>query len=104
MTSALEEKAAQQLRRRGQRLQLLLMLLETWMNGEDLQGMAIERITVRSGADRGGEVLVIVKARMEGQPWVGFHSAQSPEEAIRGALERIRNNDLKWREDTPYEG
>lgn len=91
-------------RRAAQRLQLLLWMLEDWMMSEDAQGMLISSITVRNGRDRGGELLVIVKALFEGKQYVGFHSAMTPEEAIRGALDRIRANSLKWREDTPYEG
>lgn len=91
-------------KRKRQRLQLLLWQLEVWMNAEDTQGMILTHVTVRTGSDRGGEVLVIAKALFEGRPYVGFHSAAAPEDALLGALERIRNNDLKWREDKPLNG
>lgn len=102
MTSEAERKAAEQLRRKRQRLQLLLMLLDEWMMDIDTQGMQITNIRVRSPLEGHGEFLVIVKARFEGRPYVGFHSAASVEDGLIGALERIRNNDLKWREDQPY--
>lgn len=103
MSSKAEERASQRAARLRNRLQLLLWMLEDWMIQEDSQGMVIDTITVRHGRDRGMEPLVVVKARFEGRAYVGFHSASDPEAAIVGALERIKNQQLKWREDTPYE-
>lgn len=89
-------------RRNAQRLQLLLWQLDVWMQDEDPQGMWISHITLKSGRTRGGEHLVIVKAQFEGVPYVGFHSAEEAESALRGALDRLRNNTLKWKQDEPY--
>lgn len=96
---ALRERAA----RKRQRLQLLLWALDDWMFKEDAMGMRIKAIRISTRGDSGGEKLVVVKASHEGRAYVGFHSAETAEDAIMGALERVRNADLKWREDRPYE-
>lgn len=104
MSRTLEAQYEARAKRKRQRLQGLLYQLEEWMMAEDTQGMRITHMTVRSGFERGGEFLVTVKAQIEGRLYVAFHSANSPEDAITGALDRARDNALKWREDTPYEG
>lgn len=97
--AALRERAA----RKRQRLQLLLWALDDWMFKEDAMGMRILSIRVQTRGNSGGEKLVVVKAQHEGRAYVGFHSSETAEDAILGALDRVRNADLKWREDTPYE-
>lgn len=103
MSRVLEQKSREQMARKRQRLQLLLMMLEDWMYKEDAQGMLIDSVIIRHGRDKGGDHMVIVKARMEGRPHVAFHSGQTPEDALSGALEGIRSNAAKWRVDKPYE-
>lgn len=103
MSSKAEQRRTDRDRRNRERLQLLLWILEDWMLQEDTQGMTITEVRTRVGTGSGGLFLTIVKATFEGRPYVGFHSADTPEDAIRGALERIRNTDMKWREDKPYE-
>lgn len=102
MTSAVEKRALDQLARRRQRLQLLLMMLDEWMRGEDAQGMRVNEIRIRTGRDRGGEHLIVVKASFEGRQFVGFHSGNDVEEVLQGALERVKNNTMKWRDDVPF--
>lgn len=103
MTSEAEKKVSVALGRKRQRLQLLLMQLDEWMVTVDTQGMRITNIRVRSPIEGSGDFLVVVKARIEGRPYVGFHSATTAEDGLIGALERVRNNDLKFREDKPFE-
>lgn len=103
MTSALVAKYEEQQRRQRQRTQLLLMQLDEWMWREDANGMVINTITVRHGRDRGEELLVILKVQYEGKPYVGFHSAETAEKAIAGALDRVRANTMKFKEDEPYQ-
>lgn len=103
MTRQVEQQYEARAKRARERTQLLLWMLDSWMREEDMQGMVIDQIVIRNGRDRGDEPLVIVKARFEGRKYVGFHSATDVEAAVQGALERVRNQDMKWREDRPYE-
>jgi hypothetical protein len=59
----------------------------------------ITEIRIRRRNPETGEVLVIVKARDEEMSYVGFHSEPETELALKGALERVRNGQMRWRED-----
>lgn len=64
-----------------------------------LTELDITEIRVKKPKADGEGVMIIVKATEEGQTFVGFHSADSAGEALKGALERVQNRTLKWRED-----
>ena len=64
----------------------------------------ITEIRIRGPRQAGDQVLVITKAREEQGQYVTFHAADSAEEALKGALERLVNKQAKWREDKPYQG
>ena len=64
----------------------------------------ITEIRIRGPRQAGDQVLVITKARDEQGQYVTFHAADSAEEALKGALERLVNKQAKWREDKPYQG
>lgn len=104
MSSRIERDAVSRENRKAQRLQLLTYVLDEFMEVADEDRVTVTSVTVRSGLERGGEVLVIVKGTYEGRQVVAFHSAEESGDAFRGALERLRTNALKWREDTPYDG
>ena len=103
--SGQHERAAQaKSNRAAQRLQLLLWGLDDWAMADGEENMRVFEIRVTGGPDRGGEWMVVAKGVDEGKRVVGFHSADTAEEAIRGCLNRIGNGQLKWKEDTPYKG
>jgi hypothetical protein len=84
----------------------VLRALRRWdrhLETEMSDGLTITEIRIRAAREPGGEMLVTIKAQTsDGQRFVGFHGAFTLEEAMRGALERIDNATLKWREDRPY--
>lgn len=86
------------------------LLRATWrldrlMAEEMDDGLRITEIRLRAPREVGEDILATVKAvTVEGKRFVGFHGALSSAEAIRGAVERINNATLKWREDRPYGG
>lgn len=92
----------QKLKRRGERS----MLLQTWLTENMLahteKDFRLHELRIKLSDTGHSPLLVIVKCRIEGRPFVGFHGADTFEDAMSGAMERIMNNDMKWREDQPY--
>jgi len=66
------------------------------------EGNELVDIRLKAPSDEGGEWLVVIRASFEGTRYVGFHSSFRPEEAVRGAVNRVLNGQMKWREETPY--
>jgi hypothetical protein len=64
-----------------------------------LSEVDITEVRVKKPKEPNGQVMVVVKARDEDTAYVAFHSADSGADALKGALERIQNKQLKWRED-----
>lgn len=86
----------------GKRLYRLLQIAFARERGVALADGAIMQITIKAPKQVGGEPLVIVKARVEGQNIIAFSGGFDGAEALRVALERIQNGTIKWREDQPY--
>lgn len=59
------------------------------------------RIKVRYGYE--GDVLAIIKADRGKDKVVAFQSGDRLDEVVQGLANRLRNGDLKWREDKPYD-
>lgn len=83
----------------------LFMLLYAWTEGKGtgrlMEGNLTE-VRIRAPRYEGDEVMVICKGEIDGYKVVGFHTADDPGTALKGALERVRNGQLKWREDKGY--
>lgn len=86
----------------GKRLYRLLQILFARERGVALADGAIMQVTIKAPKVPGGEPLVIVKARVEGQNIIAFSGGFDGAEALRVALERVQNGTIKWREDQPY--
>ena len=86
-----------------ERLGECVMLLDEYVQGARGQGEYLTeiRFMVRYGDE--GDILVVIKRESEGEKEIAFHSADTMAEAMSGALSRIGNGSLKWREDKPYE-
>ena len=86
--------------RRDERVMRALKILDRvdspyWGGDVDVSGVKIKL----GGAD-GMESLVIVTGRNgDGLPVVAFHSALGGLDALAGALNRLANGGLKWKED-----
>jgi len=66
-----------------------------WSGDYELTGLK-----VRLGVVDHFDTMVIITARhIEGAYLVAFHSANMPEEAVAGAINRFLNGSLKWRDD-----
>jgi hypothetical protein len=64
----------------------------------------VQFINIKLATYEGGELLVILKGVAGTTKVVAFHSADDLFEALAGALSRVENDTLKWREDTPWDG
>jgi hypothetical protein len=84
---------------------LLVLMERVWHPLESARLMEgnITEIRVRGPKNGSPEIMVIVKAEVDGTLFVGFHSADTYGDALKGALERIQNGQLKWREDKPFQ-
>lgn len=83
----------------------LFQLLEVvWNNEKGFQLMdgAITEIRLKKPKNDGDDVMVIVKARVDGVSFIAFSGGYNAGEGLRVALERIQNGQIKWREDQPY--
>lgn len=78
--------------------------LNSMMDEGDFEDIRILEIRVKNGNDGDGSKLIIVKALVEGRAIIGFSSGLDMTSALRTALERIKNNSMKWRDDKPYGG
>lgn len=83
---------------------LLVLLERIWhpLESARLSEMDITEIRIRGPRDGQPEIMVIVKGVVDGVQVVGFHSADNASDAIKGALERVQNRQLKLREDKPF--
>lgn len=65
-------------------------------------GTEIHELRLRAPTEEGGDWLLVCKGTVDTQRLVAFHGAGSLGEALRGGYERLRNGQMKWREDMPY--
>lgn len=93
----LETSADQQAARLGRRMWVMDKLMDSLVE----PGLEITEIRVRPNRET-HDVLIVVKARSESQQWVGFHAAETASEALAGAIKKLVDNRMKFREDRPY--
>jgi hypothetical protein len=78
-------------------------MLDEWL---EMSGEMVDRlieVRVKGPKTIGGDTLVIVKALVEGKRKIAFHSAASSSEAVKGALEKVYNDSLVFKDDVPWE-
>jgi len=80
-----------------------LLRLDKVMELETPDGLTMREIRIRVPQAEGDDYMVVVKATAGGHPFVAFHAAAEAHEALKGAIERIANGHMKWREDRPYQ-
>jgi len=59
----------------------------------------VKRISVTMPDMERGDYMVYVSAYVDGKKMVAFHGGATFSEAIVGAIDRLANRSLKWRED-----
>lgn len=82
----------------------LVMQLEKEFTMPDDTEVRLTELRIKAPTEQGGTYLVIAKGVFERQMVVGFHGADTPHDAIKGACERLNNRSMKWREDKPWKG
>lgn len=81
------------------RLGAVLLSTNRWLDGARALGVNIVSLKVRMPTTDRPECLVVVQAEKEGKRLVGFHSSDTPSEAVRGAIARVENGTMVWRGD-----
>jgi hypothetical protein len=77
-----------------------LAQLDRMCNYSQMANTGLQRLSVRLGVVDHIETLVVVSIMDEdGEFWVGFNSSMLPSEAIVGAINRVLNGTMKWKED-----
>lgn len=100
-----DKRAESEIAAQGKKLLYALWRLEKLMDIEYDGELRVTEIRVRSAREAGEDILVTIKAQTyDGKKFIGFHAAQSLPEALRGAVERLNNATLKWKEDKPFGG
>lgn len=67
--------------------------------GTDAYGLFLTGIKLRYPRQAYGETLVVLTAVLDNTPVVAFHRAENAFDALSGALSRLHNDELKWKED-----
>lgn len=63
-------------------------------------GVALKGFSVKAPPEERGEYLLVLRGLdPEGVPVVSFTSATTLEECFRSAVARMRNGQMRWRED-----
>lgn len=104
MTSGKEQQERAQYERYVRRLGYLVMAMDAWVGVPSGDGSRITELRLRAARAPGEDCLVIVKMLSDGRRWVAFHGAENPSDALRGALERLKNDQLQWKQDKYAQG
>lgn len=91
------------MREHVERLGASLLKTDRWLAGPRAQGVLVAGLRLRMPNEEHPECLVVCRGVKEGVFLIGFHSADTPSEALRGAVERIENGSMIWREELPFE-
>jgi len=84
----------------ARRCAVALVELDRLCSGHAAGMPEIVALKMKIGTTDQMRTLVIVSALdEEGGPMVAFHDGMSPSEALVGAVNRILNHDIKWKED-----
>lgn len=81
------------------RLGAVVLSTNRWVEGERALGVVVTGLKLRMPTEERPDCLVIVSALKGDRVLVGFHSADMPAEAIRGAIARVENGTMVWRND-----
>jgi hypothetical protein len=76
-----------------------LLVFEKRMESLAEEGIVLTGFSVRLPSEDKPDVFVVIRAATDTAKLVGFHGAPTLIEAIPGALERLYNRSIKWRED-----
>lgn len=76
-----------------------ILMMNRWLDGERALGVRILSLKLRLPTEARPECVVVVSGYKDGTYLVGFHSADMPAEAIRGAVARVENGTMVWRND-----
>jgi len=99
MPDAFDMAIADRERREEKRWQHAGMVLGRAESSETAGGAAVHRVKVILPRVAHGETMVVISAIVDNVPVVGFHRAEGAREALAGALNRLHNGDIKWKED-----
>lgn len=95
-----ERKAEAAETARNERVATALSLLDRMCSTRWGGEYELQTIKLRLGTTDEIETLCIVEGLgPDGSPVVAFNGAQTPSEALIGALNRIKNGQMKWRAD-----
>lgn len=99
MRTRAEEKADKTLEDLARRIGITLLNFERRIEQLDEEGVQLRRLSIRLPTEEKPDYLITIGAVGETSDIVAFHGGVSLAEALRGALERIYNRSLKWRDD-----
>lgn len=77
-----------------------LVRFERIREAREEHGEYLTGIRVRFPDVYGGEYMLVVSGHLDGRYVVGFHSASSLADVLKGGLARIESGGLKWKDDT----
>jgi hypothetical protein len=72
---------------------------EKWLRDKDPDELDLVSFNVRSPKEDTGDYLVIVRCWVQGRQMVGFHGGETFVEVVLGAIRRLKNDNLRWKED-----
>jgi hypothetical protein len=85
--------------RKAKSLWLGMTLLWDVHEGRQVMDGQITEIRIKRPRFEGDDTMVIVKALADGKKFVAFHTSDSAPGALAGAMARLEQKQLKWRED-----
>jgi len=80
-----------------------LLVFEARVAQLDEEGVGMVSFTVRMPTHDKPDVLVVLRGVTDAGSVVGFHGAATVWEALNGALERVYNRSMKWKEDQGWQ-
>lgn len=84
---------------RALKLLRVTMLLDEVDAKGNPEGIRIRDLRIQLPGETGGDYRVIIRGRTAEGPLVAFHSGNTPEGCIEGALRKIVTGGHRWRED-----
>ena len=87
----------------ARRIGMNLLVLESRLSQFDEEGVAVVSFTVRLPTTEKPDVLIVLRGATDEGAVVGFHGAATVWEALNGALERVYNRSMKWKEDQGWQ-
>jgi hypothetical protein len=72
---------------------------EKWLRDKDADELDLVSFNIRAPKDDPGDYLVVIRCWVEGRQMVGFHGGETFVEVVLGAIRRLKNDNLRWKED-----